>query len=142
MGAFRWTEEELAEFEKRKQEWKKGGTVREHTVDKGAKKKLGRPSKYGNVKTEAQGIKFDSRREAKRWMDLRLEELAGAVQNLQRQIVYPLTVNGMHICDYRADFVYERSGLVVEDAKGFKTPEFKLKAKLMLACHGITVFES
>lgn len=149
MGAFRWTQEAIDAFEKRKTEWQAKGTVRTHTIEKSpvsdaqAHKQGGRkPGKYGNVKTEAEGMKFDSKREAKRWMNLRLEETAGQIKKLQRQVVYPLVVNGMQICIYVADFVYERDGLVVEDAKGYKTPEYRLKAKLMLACHGIEILET
>ena len=31
---------------------------------------------------------------------------------------------------------------IVEDAKGFETPEFKLKKKLMKAVHGIDIYLS
>lgn len=97
-------------------------------------------SKYGNKKVEVDGIKFDSKKEAQRWGVLRLLEKAGHVQGLRRQVTFPLVVNGIKICSYRADFVYTRNGKeVVEDAKGFITPEFKLKQKLMAAVHGIEI---
>ena len=146
----RWTDEDIKAFEERRKQWDATGTVRTHTVNgiedakpSPRKSGRGRVSKYGNIRAEAAGMKFDSRREARRWMALRREERAGAIRNLKRQIVYPITVNGMHVCDYRADFVYERDGeLVVEDSKGFRTDTYRLKAKLMLACHGLTVLES
>lgn len=146
---YKWTPEAVANHEKNMAEYRALGKITTHTIEKKplsdaqAHKRGGRkPGKYGNVKTEAEGMKFDSKREAKRWMNLRLEETAGQIKDLTRQVVYPLVVNGMQICIYVADFVYERNGLVVEDAKGFKTPEYRLKAKLMLACHGITVLET
>lgn len=146
----RWTPEDIKAFEERRKTWDATGTMRTHTVNgiedaKPAPRKSGRGrvSKYGNIRTEAAGMKFDSRREAMRWMVLRLEERAGEIRDLKRQIVYPIVVNGLHICDYRADFVYVKRGeLVVEDSKGFTTREYKLKAKLMLAVHGLTVLES
>jgi hypothetical protein len=138
----RWTEDDVKAFETRKG----AATVRTHLIEPKAAqatKRGGRNGKYGNVKTEADGMTFDSKREARRWMTLRMEELAGTIQKLERQVVYPLVVNGLHICDYRADHVYERDGaVVVEDSKGYRTQEFKLKAKLMMACHGIAVVES
>lgn len=147
--SYKWTPEAVANHEKNMAEYRAKGKITTHTIEKKplsdaqAHKRGGRkPSKFGNVKTELKGLKFDSKREANRWTELRMEEVMGAVNNLQRQITYPLVVNGQHICDYRADFVYERNGLVVEDAKGFKTPEYRLKAKLMLALHGITVLET
>lgn len=144
----RWTEKDIAAFEERRKEWEKEGTVRTHKLiepkEKIERKKgRGRVSKYGNIRTEVKGMKFDSRREARRWMVLRLEERAGEIRDLRRQVEYPLTVNGMTVAVYRADFTYLRKGeLVVEDSKGFRTEVFRLKAKLMLACHGVVVSES
>jgi hypothetical protein len=75
-------------------------------------------------------------------------ERFGEARNLRLQVPYKLEVNGSLICKYIADFVYEerqRDGSWrehVEDVKGFKTPEYKLKAKLMKAVHGIIVRET
>jgi hypothetical protein len=33
-------------------------------------------------------------------------------------------------------------GDIVEDSKGVRTPVYKLKKKLMLACHGIEIRET
>ncbi len=85
---------------------------------------------------------FASKREHKRWLELKLLERAGAIQGLDRQKKYVINVNGQKICSYIADFTYsDDSGFVVEDAKGFKTPEYKLKKKLMLAVFGIEIKE-
>lgn len=143
---FRWTPEAVEAFEKRKQQWESEGRVKTHRIEKEphpASKRGGRVSKYGNIKVEADGQHFDSKAERGRWMDLRLLETAGEIKELQRQVTYPLGFNGVHICDYRADFVYlGKDGLIVEDTKGYRTREFMLKAKLMLACHGITIQET
>jgi hypothetical protein len=50
---------------------------------------------------------------------------------------------GIRAAYYDADFVYKLpSGEeVVEDAKGCKTREYRLKKKLMLQVHGITIKE-
>ena len=47
-------------------------------------------------------------------------------------------------CRYRADFAYTlRDGReVVEDVKGVRTPEYKIKKKLMLWIHGIEIKET
>ena len=45
---------------------------------------------------------------------------------------------------YIADFSYfdcDSGQITVEDAKGFKTPEYRLKKKLMLWIHGIRIKE-
>lgn len=89
------------------------------------------------------GITFDSRREANRYAELRLELLAGDITDLELQKPYSLDVNGIHICDYVADFVYQRNGKqTVEDAKGKATVEYKIKRALMRAIHGITIVEA
>ena len=107
--------------------------------------KTRRPNKYFAKKTIAMGLKFDSRWEAERWGQLKAMEKAGVVTQLERQIKYELSINDIKICDYIADFRYlleEENGLsklVVEDAKGVLTPEFKLKKKMMKAIHNIDI---
>ena len=97
-------------------------------------------SKYKNGKTVIDGIKFDSAAEGARYQILKAKEKAGLIKNLELQVNYPLIVNGLKICDYRADFVYELGGKkIVEDVKGQLHDVFKLKYKLMFACYGITV---
>ena len=100
-------------------------------------------SKFGNVKTQVDGITFDSKLEAARWQELLLEQRAGEVSNLRRQVSYPLVVNGTLVCRYVADFVYTKAGEeIIEDSKGMATDAYRIKKKLMLACHGITIKES
>lgn len=145
-NSIRWSQDDLASFLKKAE---KRGAVTTHVcadddVAAMAKAKKARDrGKYGNVKAEADGMVFASKRERGRWMDLRLEEKSGAIKNLQRQVAYPLCVNGIEICRYLADFVYERDGaVVVEDSKGYRTDVFKIKAKLMQAVHGIEILET
>lgn len=144
-NSIRWTPETLAEYLDRAHQ---RGAVTTHKIadDGGTKdgpKKGGRKSKYGNIKAEADGQIFASKHERTRWMTLRLMEKAGGIKDLRRQVAYPIEVNGLKVCGYVADFVYDRGGeLVVEDAKGYRTDVYRLKAKLMLAVHGITVLET
>ena len=102
-----------------------------------------RKGKYGNRKSERDGIKFDSGKEAKRYRDLKLLAAAGEIRDLQLQVPFELTVNGQKICKYVADFTYRdaKGERVVEDAKGFKTPIYRLKKKLVKACHGVEIKE-
>ena len=125
----RWTEEEYhAYLAKRGQEF---------VAD------LAKVSKYRNVKTEVDGIVFDSGREAKRWGELQLLERAGAITELRRQVPYAFRVNQVTICTYKADFVYRENGReIVEDAKGKATDVYVIKRKLMKAFFGITILET
>lgn len=90
-----------------------------------------RGNKYGAQKTVVDGLRFDSKKEAMRWQELKKLESIGAIQNLERQVSIPLHVAGVKVCTYRADFMYEMDGVVVvEDAKGYQTEVFKLKWKI------------
>lgn len=101
-------------------------------------------TKYGNRKTEVNGILFDSKLEAGRWSELCLLAHGGAITGLARQVDYPLVVEGVHICTYRADFVYTElatGALVVEDAKGHATESYRLKKRLLKALYGLEIVE-
>lgn len=76
---------------------------------------------------------------------LELRARAGEITELQRQVRFALVVNGIHICDYVADFTWkEGAQRKVADVKSVMTrklPAYRLKYKLMQACHGITLDE-
>lgn len=107
-------------------------------------------NKYGAKKTTIDGKTFDSIKEANRYTSLLLLQRAGVISNLQTQVKYVLIptqrdAEGKLLekeCSYKADFVYNRDGqTIVEDTKGFKTPEYNIKRKLMLHVHGIRITE-
>ncbi len=101
--------------------------------------------KFRNVPTEIDGIRFDSKKEAQRYVELKMLERVKEIRNLQMQPRFPLCVNGEKVCEYRADFQYVDSGgkTVVEDVKsaGTKTPQYRIKIKLLRALTGIEVRE-
>lgn len=123
-------------------------------------------TKYGSKKTEIDGVTFDSKKEAKRYQELRILEKAGEITNLRRQVKFELIpdqreFNGREIytkgpkkgcfkpgkllerkVEYAADFVYTQDGQqVVEDTKGFRTKDYIIKRKLMLYRYGIRIRE-
>lgn len=125
-------------------------------------------NKYGNRKITRDGETFDSLKEWRRWTELLLLEKAGAIQDLRRQVPFELipaqyedVYTGEYykrgpqmgepkkkrVCvekavTYYADFVYIEGGeTVVEDTKGFKTPEYILKRKLARYLLGIRIKE-
>lgn len=98
--------------------------------------------KYRNKITAIDGIKFASKAEANRYLELRIMQQAGVIKDLVLQPEYRLAVDGLLICKYRADFAYtDKGSTVVEDVKGFKTPVYRLKKKMMAAILGIDVQE-
>jgi len=101
-----------------------------------------RTSKYRAKPTEVDGILFASKGEAHRYRQLCLRVRAGEISDLELQPRYPLVVNGVNVGTYVADFRYVENGqTVTEDYKGFRTPLFKMKAKLVRALYGIVVQE-
>ena len=103
----------------------------------------GRGNKYRNRKTVVDGINFDSKKEAERYMVLKDMQEKGELDELELQPEFPLLVNGVLVCNYRADFAYWLGGYqqVVEDTKGFRTREYRLKAKLFFALKGFEITE-
>jgi hypothetical protein len=103
-------------------------------------------NKYGAKRTTVDGIEFASKAEARRYAELRLLERAGEITGLECHPVYRFAVNGVKVGRYTPDFRYRDAFgcLVVEDVKGgtaTRTEAYRLRARLMLACHGITVKE-
>lgn len=99
--------------------------------------------KWRNVRTTLDGIALASKREAKRTAELKIELLAGEITDLELQRRFRLDVNGVHICDYVADFVYRRDGVqITEDAEGKATDLYRIKRALIRAIYGIDIIES
>lgn len=89
------------------------------------------------------GLLFDSTREARRYQDLALMQQAGQITGLRRQVSFPILINGVKVCEWRADFVYLEAGReVVEDSKGWKTDIYKLKKKLVEASFSFKILET
>lgn len=106
--------------------------------------------KYGNRKIIRDGIEFDSIKECQRYCELKLMQRAGLISDLQTQVSFELIpaqrIDGKVVeraVNYIADFTYNgQDGVqVVEDTKGYKTPEYIVKRKLLLYVHGIRIKE-
>ena len=103
--------------------------------------------KYNAKKVVINGIEFDSKKEAKRYLELKILEKAGKIKDLQFQPVFLLQEGFKRkithrAITYRADFEYvdEKGNRVVEDVKGVKTPVFKIKKKLFLKKYRDVIF--
>lgn len=104
-------------------------------------------SKYGNKKTEYNGRVYDSKKEAEYAEELDLCRKVRAKQDkvvhVEAQVPYQITVNGQKICKYILDFkvTYADGRVEYVDVKGVKTSVYRLKKKLMKACHDIDIKE-
>jgi hypothetical protein len=109
-------------------------------------------AKYRSKPTTVDGIRFASKKEARRYSELKLLEQAGAISDLEIQPVFPIVIAGKPVllrssgypngrkAKYLADFAYvERDERVVEDVKGMDTPLSALKRALVEAIYGVKV---
>ena len=98
-------------------------------------------SKYGSRKTKVDGITFASQKEATRYGILKLLQKTGQISDLKLQVRFKLVQTVTYVADFE---YYDRTkGVkVVEDVKGFKTPVYLRKKKLMQEQHGIEILET
>ena len=90
-------------------------------------------NKYKNQKVVVDDIKFDSKKEASRYLELKLLEKAGQIRGLILQPSFELIPKqeSERAVKYIADFMYvENEETIVEDVKGMKTKEYILKRKI------------
>lgn len=113
-------------------------------------------SKYHNEIVEVDGIRYDSKNEMLRHNFLKMMERVGEISELRYHVKFTLFPKGskelIRMPDgteielkkydrehwYEADFVYinKKGEEVVEDFKGFETPEFKEKRVMFKALYG------
>lgn len=100
-------------------------------------------SKYSSAKTDIDGIRFDSKKEAEFYAELKLREKAGEISHLRLQPRYLLQEGFKYEgkqyrkIEYVADFEYIENGVtVVVDVKGFRTAVYMIKKKLFLYKYG------
>ena len=101
---------------------------------------LGR-TKYRAVRCNG----YASKREARIASELEILERVGKITNLNKQVSYallPAAEGYPRPLRYVADFTYMDGGeVVVADAKGFKTPVYLIKKRLMRQLLGIEITE-
>lgn len=103
-------------------------------------------SKYSSAKTDIDGIRFDSKKEAEFYAELKLREKVGEISHLRLQPRYLLQEAFKHDgkqyreIEYVADFEYIENGVtVVVDVKGFRTAVYMIKKKLFLYRYGSSI---
>ena len=99
-----------------------------------------RRSKYNAKKTQVDGITFDSKKEAARYVELKSLREAGAIRMFLRQVPFDLPGN----VKYRMDFVifWGDGNVTFEDVKGRVTPMYTLKKKQVESLYPITITET
>ncbi|PDT15972.1 hypothetical protein CO670_15415 [Rhizobium sp. J15] len=114
-------------------------------------------SKFRNEPVVIDGIRFDSKKEGNRWLELKALERAGEISHLVRQPKFylfgskgPVLMksarypNGRR-ATWRGDFAYfcsRRNKRICEDVKGMRTDMYLLKKASVLACYpGLEIVE-
>jgi hypothetical protein len=93
------------------------------------------------------GIVFDSASEMRRYAQLKLMEKAGLIDSLERQVPYPVYINGNLVTTYHADFRWRdiaKNVIQVEDVKSPGTKlerDYRLRRRCVEAYYGIRVHE-
>ena len=102
------------------------------------------PTKYRAQKTDCvAGHTHDSKLEAGRCNELHAMQDFGALTHLEMQPEFPVRVNGIQVFTYIADFSWFANDCqVIEDCKGFRTPVYRLKKKLVEAYYPGTVINT
>ena len=108
---------------------------------KAHQKPKGKKRVSGAIRTEVDGIKFDSKLEARHWQRLCLLQSAGQISDLERQVKIvllgrdgPILTPTGRPMTYVADFVWRENGAeVIADAKGFQTEVSRIKLAILAA---------
>jgi hypothetical protein len=100
----------------------------------------GRPRhKFKAVRTERDGIKFPSKREAEYYDELKLKVKAGLVAFFIRQVPFHLPGNIKYVCDF-LEFHADGTAHFV-DVKGKRTKEYIRNKKMVEALYPIEIEE-
>ena len=95
--------------------------------------------KFRAIPTELDGIKFASRKEARRYKELRLLEKSGELLFFLRQVPFHLPANVKYVCDFLC--FWQDDTVTIEDVKGIKTPLYILKKKQVEATYPVSITE-
>lgn len=100
-------------------------------------------TKYRNIKTTYNGIKFDSKKEANYCFELDMRKKAGEVISYEMQVPFQVVLNEKKICKYILDFMVLLKDGSIEyvDVKGMKTTVYRIKKKLVEAQFNLKIKE-
>ena len=93
----------------------------------------GRKSKFGNSWTTVDGIKFQSKLEAKRYIQLKQLLNDQKIKSFTRQPKFDLIAGIRYVGDFEVTGLDDK--VWIEDVKGMETEAFKLKQKLFNHFH-------
>lgn len=95
--------------------------------------------KFNAQPTEIDGIRFSSKKESQYYSDLLLAKRSGDLLFFLRQVPFHLPGRVKYVCDF-VEFWKEGEVRFV-DVKGFKTPTYKAKRRMVEALFPIKILE-
>lgn len=95
--------------------------------------------KFGAKRTELDGIKFASKKEATYYQSLNLTIKSGKLLFFLRQVPFHLPGGVKYVCDFME--FWEDGEVRVVDVKGMRTPAYKAKKRMVEALYPITIIE-
>lgn len=95
--------------------------------------------KYNAILTEIDNIKFDSKKEASHYQNLKLMKKNGEVIFFLRQVPFHLPGNVKYVCDFQV--FWSNGEVTFQDVKGYKTELYKTKKKIVESLYPITIHE-
>lgn len=112
----------------------------------------GKPNKFGARRTAIGSEKFDSRKEARRFVALQLLERGGEIRNLRRQVAFvligqngPLKTRTGRAMKITLDFTYQDKAqgweTVYEDCKGMPARDYEVR-KAVFEAMGYVIRET
>lgn len=99
-----------------------------------------KPSKYHSVLTEVQGIKFQSKKEARYFQELQARVHLGEVKYFLRQVPFHLQGGVKYVVDFME--VWTNGQIHYVDVKGFKTETYRIKRRLVEASYPVKIEEA
>lgn len=110
------------------------------------------PRKYKSEPIVIDGIRFDSKKEARRWAQLQLLQRAGEISGLERQVAFvligqngPLKTRTGRAMKITLDFVYKDKAqgwaTVYEESKGMPTRDYEVR-KAVFEAMGYVIRET
>lgn len=95
--------------------------------------------KFKARRTNVDGIKFSSKKEANRYNILKLLQKSGDILFFLRQVPFHLPGGVKYICDFL--IFWTNGDVTIEDVKGFKTEIYKAKKKMVEALYPVEISE-
>jgi hypothetical protein len=96
--------------------------------------------KFQNVPTEVEGVRFQSKKEARYYQGLLLAQRSGDLLFFLRQTPFHLPGNVRYVVDF-VEF-WRTGDIRFVDVKGFKTATYRFKKKQVEALYPIKILES